>query len=135
VLPPPLVCSLDNMCSCFPYWVLRKFGCKRIHSIGYVAKLVRNKCVGLARTIHTVYIRYVWQGNHQIYGHIRCKLIGLERSKFDSSDQPYKCTLSSSITNSRREPVAGQTCNPPNPVGFIKRKRKYYAGSENHFPH
>ena len=22
--------------------------------------------------IHTVYIRYFWQGNHQIYGHIRC---------------------------------------------------------------
>jgi len=25
--------------------------------------------LGLARTI---YIRYFWQGNHQIYGHIRC---------------------------------------------------------------
>jgi hypothetical protein len=23
--------------------------------------------------IYTVYIRYFWQGNHQIYGHIRCK--------------------------------------------------------------
>jgi len=22
--------------------------------------------------IYTVYIRYRWQGNHQIYGHIRC---------------------------------------------------------------
>jgi len=22
--------------------------------------------------IYTVYIRYFWQGNHQIYGHIRC---------------------------------------------------------------
>ena len=22
--------------------------------------------------IYTVYIRYLWQGNHQIYGHIRC---------------------------------------------------------------
>ena len=22
--------------------------------------------------IFTVYIRYFWQGNHQIYGHIRC---------------------------------------------------------------
>jgi hypothetical protein len=22
--------------------------------------------------IHTVYIRYFWQGNHRIYGHIRC---------------------------------------------------------------
>jgi hypothetical protein len=22
--------------------------------------------------VYTVFIRYVWQGNHQIYGHIRC---------------------------------------------------------------
>jgi hypothetical protein len=22
--------------------------------------------------IYTVYIRYFWQGNHQIYGHLRC---------------------------------------------------------------
>jgi len=22
--------------------------------------------------IYTMYIRYYWQGNHQIYGHIRC---------------------------------------------------------------
>jgi len=29
---------------------------------------------GLARTmcIYTVYVRYFWQGNHHIYGHIRC---------------------------------------------------------------
>jgi len=32
--------------------------------------------VGLARTIYihiyTVYIRYFWQGDRRIYGHIRC---------------------------------------------------------------
>jgi len=30
--------------------------------------------VGLARTVylHTVYVRYFWQGNHQMYGHIQC---------------------------------------------------------------
>jgi hypothetical protein len=28
-------------------------------------------CVGLARTIYTVYTRYSWQGNHLIYGHIQ----------------------------------------------------------------
>ena len=22
--------------------------------------------------IYTVYVRYFWQGNHQLYGHIRC---------------------------------------------------------------
>jgi len=27
--------------------------------------------------IYTVYIRYFWQGNHQIYGHIRCIYTGL----------------------------------------------------------
>jgi len=27
---------------------------------------------GLARNIFTVYIRYVWQGNYQTYGHIGC---------------------------------------------------------------
>ena len=29
-------------------------------------------CVGLARTIHIRCIRYFWQENHQLYGHIRC---------------------------------------------------------------
>jgi len=31
--------------------------------------------VGLARTIYiyTVHIQYFWQGNHQLYGHIRSK--------------------------------------------------------------
>ena len=38
--------------------------------------LTYGACVELARTIHTyvytVYIRHFWQGNHHIYGHIRC---------------------------------------------------------------
>jgi len=40
----------------------RKYGCMLCATIG------------LARTIclYTVHIRYYWQGNHQIYGHIRC---------------------------------------------------------------
>ena len=28
--------------------------------------------IGLVKTVYTVYIRYFWQGDHQIYGHIRC---------------------------------------------------------------
>ena len=34
--------------------------------------------------IHTVYIGYFWQGNHQMYGHIRCILgiSGREITKF-----------------------------------------------------
>jgi len=41
----------------------------------YVCMLQVATCVGLAighNHIYTVYIRYFWQGNHQIYGHIRC---------------------------------------------------------------
>jgi len=33
---------------------------------------VHAKCVGLARTIYIRCIRYFWQGNHHVYGHIRC---------------------------------------------------------------
>jgi len=36
----------------------------------------QNPCTVIRRVgqnhIYTVYIRYFWQGNHQIYGHIRC---------------------------------------------------------------
>jgi len=49
-------------------------------------------CVGLARTIHiyiyiyiyiyTVYIRYFWQENHQICGHIRFIYAVLANPKF-----------------------------------------------------
>jgi hypothetical protein len=37
--------------------------------------LCHHTSVGLARTIYhicTVYIRCIWQGNYQVYGHIRC---------------------------------------------------------------
>ena len=30
--------------------------------------------VWLTETIYTVYIRYLWQVNHQIYGHIQCTM-------------------------------------------------------------
>jgi hypothetical protein len=35
--------------------------------------ILTNECtwLGLARTIY-IYMRYFWQGNHQVYGHIRC---------------------------------------------------------------
>jgi len=34
--------------------------------------------------IYTVYIRYFWQGNHQIYGHIRCIYTVLANPNHDS---------------------------------------------------
>jgi hypothetical protein len=37
---------------------------------------MRHLKLGVAKTMHTyvfmVYVRYFWQGNHQIYGHIQC---------------------------------------------------------------
>jgi len=54
-----------------------------VHTLGTPYSYVKQ--LGLARTvyirricrvgqdhIYTVYIRYFWQGNHQIYGHARC---------------------------------------------------------------
>jgi len=34
-------------------------------AFGYICRVGQNH-------IYTVYIRYYWQGNHEIYGHIRC---------------------------------------------------------------
>jgi hypothetical protein len=34
--------------------------------------------------IYTVYIRYFWQGNHQIYGYIRCIYTVLANPTWDS---------------------------------------------------
>jgi hypothetical protein len=31
---------------------------------------------------YTVYVRYFWQGNHQIYGHIRCTYTVLAKPTF-----------------------------------------------------
>ena len=43
--------------------------------------------LGLARTVYT---RYFWQGNHQIYGHIRCLVIQcFVISNIYPSGQPY----------------------------------------------
>jgi len=42
-------------------------------SSGSVASAARGRpLLGLARTIYTVHIRCFWQGDHHIYGHIRC---------------------------------------------------------------
>jgi len=49
-----------------------------ITNIPFLAQVGRHCWVGMTmfrvgqKYIYTVYIRYVWQGNHQIYGHIRC---------------------------------------------------------------
>jgi len=66
-------------------------------------------CVGLARTVHTqftiisVYIRYVWQGNHEVYGHTRCMYSVLANQ--------YKCNLDKTIQSesmTRAKPFFGR---------------------------
>jgi hypothetical protein len=39
-----------------------------------VSLQVMQGCAGMARTIYIRCIRYFWQGNHQIYGHIHTVL-------------------------------------------------------------
>ena len=39
--------------------------------------------------IYTVYIRYFWQGKHQIYGHIRCMYTVLANPMYNPSMFPY----------------------------------------------
>ena len=41
-----------------------------------------NMCRVGQNHIYTVYIRYFWQGNHQIYGHIRCIYTVLANPKY-----------------------------------------------------
>ena len=43
---------------------------------------LNNMCRVGQNHIYTVYIRYVWQGNHQIYGHIRCIYTVLANPKY-----------------------------------------------------
>jgi len=52
---------LFTMSACFVRgsYAGSKWVCSFIHRVGQ-------------NHIYTLYIRYVWQGNHQIYGHIRC---------------------------------------------------------------
>jgi len=45
-------------------------------------------CIGLARTIYTVYIRYFWQVNHQIYRHTQSICTSLA-NPMHVSGQPY----------------------------------------------
>jgi len=45
--------------------------------------------------IYTVYIRYSWQGNHQIYGHIRCIYTFLASPSHGAS----QCSVSSMTEN------------------------------------
>jgi len=41
--------------------------------------------------IYTVYIRYFWQGNHQIYGHIRCIYTVLANPRYECSVLQQRC--------------------------------------------
>jgi hypothetical protein len=43
--------------------------------------------------IYTVFIRYFWQGNHQIYGHIRCIYTVLANPNDEGWPVPYLYTV------------------------------------------
>jgi hypothetical protein len=44
--------------------------------------------------IFTVYIRYFWQRNHQMYGHIRCIYTVLANPDYDAcSDKQIECVI------------------------------------------
>ena len=45
--------------------------------------------------IYTVYIRYIWQGNHQIYGHIRCIYTVLANPMY----VPYLCMAMADLSH------------------------------------
>jgi len=45
--------------------IVSKVLCSRVGNVGINCRVGQNH-------IYTVYIRYFWLGNHQIYGHIRC---------------------------------------------------------------
>ena len=56
------------------------------HSISWAE--THYKLLNIARVgqnhIYTVFLRYFWQGNHQIYGHIRCIYTVLANPKHNS---------------------------------------------------
>jgi hypothetical protein len=59
-----------------------------LHVKSYMLNLLLNMSRVGQNHIYTVYIRYFWQGNHQIYGHIRCIYTVLANPKHVT-----KCTL------------------------------------------
>ena len=87
------------------------------HKIAFASifGLSRLSYAGLAKTI---YILYFWQGNHQIYGHIRCIYTVL-------ANPTHKQGLAACI--SARTFAAAFTCR--------RKNRKKYVGSKNHSPH
>jgi hypothetical protein len=42
--------------------------------------------------IYTVFVRYFWQGNHQIYGHIQCIYTILANPTYQSCYDPFSYT-------------------------------------------
>ena len=58
----------SDRCTCFGLWPVPRTPAKYI---GLTSCTVTRMCRVSQNPIHTVYIRYFWQGDHQIYGHIR----------------------------------------------------------------
>jgi hypothetical protein len=62
------------MCNEFDGAQCSTFVLSMLSSLVLCVNLKHSLCVVRVGQNHicTVYIRYFWQGNHQIYGHIRC---------------------------------------------------------------
>jgi hydrogenase maturation factor len=71
--------------------------------------------------IYTVYIRYFWQGNFQIYGYIRCIYTVLANPKYVQQPSTEKCIfIAHSHSPVESTPIAAR--NHPH------RKEKHYLG-------
>ena len=65
----------EHVCWCCTLGCAAYSGCAGIGAWAHENKAkewMSVKCRVGQNHIYTVYIRYFWQGNHQIYGHIRC---------------------------------------------------------------
>ena len=68
--------------------------------------------------IYTVYVRYIWQGNHQIYGHIRCIYTVLANPILDW--RPFYCKPVYRTNNiSRRKNIVFGGAASSHPLKYI----------------
>ena len=67
--------------------------------------------------IYTVHIRYFWQGNHQIYGHIRCIYTVLANPKHIYEAAPW--TIKGAIRYKRAQQAGPVSWAPPTPLAFL----------------
>jgi len=90
--------DLVLVCSCRSGACMLMIWCLYAHDLVLVCS-----CTGSARTMYTytVYTRYSWQGNHQIYGSVRCLCTVLAN--------PTHAAWSADLKTHQNERLAGLT--------------------------